>query len=62
MNDPKLPILFKKELTENSVDGIPVSIDESCHDVHHAQDDEGEQQQGQDSLLRASDQTLDQRK
>jgi len=50
--------VMKSWLTKYSVDGILVSVDESCDDVHYAQDDQRQQQQRQDRLLGASNQTL----
>ena len=49
-----LKLLDKQALTKNSVDGILVSVNQRGNDIHHAQDDEGQQQQRQDRLLRTS--------
>ncbi len=48
-----------EKLTKNSVDGISVSVDECGDDVHHAQDDQRQQQQCQDGLLGSGYQALD---
>jgi hypothetical protein len=45
-------------LTEQPVDGVRIKVDERREDVHHAENREGQKQQGQHRLLGAGNQAL----
>ena len=42
---------YIKSLTQQPVHGVPVPIDERGDHVHHPQDDEGEEEEGDHGLL-----------